>query len=51
MTNKSKEDLDKALEAEESVMDFATAGVKAPYTVFLGKGVDALDGYSYSMEP
>ena len=31
--------------------DFATAGAEADYTVFLEKGITALDGYSHSLEP
>ena len=36
---------------EESHEDFATAGTKAAYTVFLQKGTEALDGYAHSLEP
>ena len=35
----------------QEVEDFATAGVEAPYTVFLEKGTDSLSGYAHSLEP
>ena len=31
--------------------DFAKAGAKATYTVFLPKGTEALEGYGHGMEP
>lgn len=49
-TNKSKEDVEKALKDQE-VEDFAVAGTKADYTVFLEKGLESLDGYAHSLEP
>jgi len=50
LTNKTKEEAEAAI-AEEKVEDFATAGMPATYTVFLGKGTEALDGYAHSLEP
>lgn len=49
-TNKSKEQVEAHFKAQE-IEDFAVAGVEAPYTVFLEKGVEALDGYAHSLEP
>ena len=48
LSNKSPKDLQKIFE-DETVDDFATAGTKASYTVFLQKGTEALDGYSHSI--
>ena len=50
LTNKGKEELEKHLAENEGVEDFATAGTKAAYTVFLQKGKEAFDGFTYSME-
>ena len=50
LSNKSPKELIKIFE-EEQVDDFAQAGTKAPYTVFLQKGTEALDGYAHSLEP
>ena len=36
--------------SEYEVEDYAQAGAKASYTVFLEKGLSALDAYSHSME-
>ena len=48
LSNKTPKELQKIFE-EETVDDFATAGTKAPYTVFLKKGTESLDGYSHSI--
>ena len=50
LTNKGKEEMEKHLADHETVDDFATAGTKATYTVFLPKGKEALEGFTYSME-
>ena len=52
LSNLGKEAIEKRfteLDAEQE--DFATAGTKATYTVFLPKGIEALDGYAFSLEP
>ena len=52
LTNKGKEAIEKRFsELEASHEDFATAGTKAAYTVFLQKGTEQLDGYAHSLEP
>ena len=52
LSNRGKEAIEKRFsEIEASHEDFATAGTKAAYTVKLDKGVDALDGYAFSLEP
>ncbi len=52
LSNRGKEAIEKRFsEIESSHEDFATAGTKAAYTVKLDKGVDALDGYAFSLEP
>ena len=52
LSNKGKEAIEKRFsEVEASHEDFATAGTKAPYTVFLKQGTEALDGYAHSLEP
>lgn len=50
MTNKKSAELEQALK-EQEVEDFASAGSKATYTVYLEKGVEALDGYGHGLEP
>ena len=50
LSNKGKEAIEKRFkEIAESQEDFACAGTKAAYTVFLQKGTDSLDGYSHSL--
>ena len=49
-SNKSKEDVNKALK-ELEVEDFAVSGAIADFTVFLEKGLTALDAYTHSLEP
>ena len=52
LSNKGKEAIEKRFsELEASHEDFATAGTKAAYTVFLKKGTEALEGYAHSLEP
>lgn len=52
LSNQGKESIEKRFkEIEASHEDFATAGTKAAYTVFLKKGVEQLDGYAHSLEP
>ena len=52
LSNKGKEAIEKRFkEIEESHEDFATAGTKAAYTVFLKKGTETLEGYAHSLEP
>jgi len=52
LSNKGKEAIEKRFsEVEASHEDFATAGTKAPYTVLLKQGTEALDGYAHSLEP
>ena len=50
LTNKTQEEVEKHFKEKETD-DFATAGVEAPYTVFLEKGVESLGGYAHSLEP
>ena len=51
LSNKGKEAIEKRFsELEASHEDFATAGTKAAYTVFLKQGTEALDGYPHSLE-
>ena len=52
LSNKGKEAIEKRFsEIEEQHEDFATAGCKAAYTVFLKQGIEALEGYAHSLEP
>ena len=52
LSNKGKEAIEKRFsELEAAQEDFATAGTIATYTVFLAKGIEALDGYAHSLEP
>ena len=50
LSNKSPKELE-AIFKDEAVEDYAQAGAKATYTVFLQKGTDSLDGYSHAIEP
>ena len=50
MSNKTPKELEVTFN-EEKVEDYAQAGTKAPYTVFLAKGTESLDGYAHSLEP
>ena len=52
LSNKGSDAIEKLFrEIEASHEDFATAGTKASYTVFLKKGIETLDGYAHSLEP
>ena len=52
LSNRGKDALEKSFgELEEQHEDFATAGTKATYTVFLKAGTETLDGYAHSLEP
>ena len=48
-TKKTKKEVEETLQNYQ-VDDFATAGSKAGFTVKLEKGIDALSGFSHSME-
>ena len=49
-TNKTKKEVEKFIE-DSKEPDFAKAGTKATFTVFLQKGTEALAGYGHGMEP
>ena len=52
LSNQGKDAIEKRFtELEANHEDFATAGTKAAYTVFLKKGIEQLDGYAHSLEP
>ena len=52
LSNQGKDAIEKRFtEIAASHEDFATAGTKAAYTVFLKAGVETLDGYAHSLEP
>ena len=48
-TNKTEKEVQKFLD-EHNEPDFAKAGAKATFTVFLQKGVEALEAYGHGME-
>lgn len=48
-TNKAEKELQKEIESHRDP-DYAKAGTKATYTVFLQKGKEALDAYGHGME-
>ena len=49
-TNSAEKDIQKFLD-EHNEPDFAKAGTKATYTVFLSKGVEALEAFGHGLEP
>ena len=50
MTNKSEKEVEKYLK-EHNEPDFAKAGTKATFTVFLPKGTEALAAFGHGLEP
>ncbi len=48
-TNKTEKEAQSFIDTHQEP-DFAKAGTKAAYTVFLPKGIDALEGYGHGME-
>ena len=49
-TNKTEKEVQAFID-EHHEPDFAKAGTKATFTVFLQKGIEALEGYGHGMEP
>ena len=49
-TDKGQKEIQKYID-EHKDPDFAKAGQKATFTVFLQKGVEAMDAYGHGMEP